>query len=100
MATTLLPGRKTAHSMFKLLLEEDKMENRLCDCVFIVWDECTAANKVFIATVDRILREISDTYFPANFDELYLLSQEANARMKSTGVLNAQYFGGTLPNFI
>ncbi|GFY23143.1 ATP-dependent DNA helicase [Trichonephila clavipes] len=59
IAATLLHEGKTAHSMFKIPLESERMENSVCsvtknsdkakvlqDCVFVVWGECTMANKI------------------------------------------------------
>ncbi|GFX68491.1 ATP-dependent DNA helicase [Trichonephila clavipes] len=65
IAATLLHGGKTAHSMFEIPLESERMENPVCsvtknsdkakvlqDCVFVVWDECTMANKISIEAVN------------------------------------------------
>ncbi|XP_069965797.1 uncharacterized protein [Bactrocera oleae] len=71
IAATLLPGGKTAHSMFKIPIEVIHMENPVCgisknsykakvlqDCVFVVWDECTMANKVSIEAVNRTMKDL------------------------------------------
>ncbi|GFV98003.1 ATP-dependent DNA helicase [Trichonephila clavipes] len=68
---TLLHGGKMAHSMFKIPLESERMENPVCsvtknsdeakvlqDCVFVVWDECTMANKISIEAVNRTMQDI------------------------------------------
>ncbi|GFV71823.1 ATP-dependent DNA helicase [Trichonephila clavipes] len=66
IAATLLHGGKTANSMFKSPLESERMENPVCnitknsdkakvlqECVFVVWDECTMANKISIEAVEQ-----------------------------------------------
>lgn len=71
IAATLLPGGKTAHSMFKIPLDLDRTENPVCnipknslkakvlqDCVIVVWDECTMANKMSIEAVNRTMQDI------------------------------------------
>ncbi|GBP56874.1 ATP-dependent DNA helicase pif1 [Eumeta japonica] len=71
IAATLLSGRKTAQSMFKIPLDLERMENTVCsipknslkakvlqDCVFVVWDECTMANKISIEIVNRTMQDI------------------------------------------
>ncbi|GBP91737.1 A disintegrin and metalloproteinase with thrombospondin motifs 7 [Eumeta japonica] len=70
-ATTLLPEGKTAHSMFKIPLDLDRVENAVCslpknnlkakvvqDFVFIEWDECTMTNKISIEAVNRTMQDI------------------------------------------
>ncbi|GFU04677.1 ATP-dependent DNA helicase [Trichonephila clavipes] len=62
---------ETAHSMFKIPLESERMKNPVCivtknsdkakllqDCVFVVWDECTMANKISIKAVNRTMQDI------------------------------------------
>ncbi|GFT04160.1 ATP-dependent DNA helicase [Trichonephila clavipes] len=71
IAATLLHGEKTAHSMFKIPLESERMENSVCsvtknsdkvkvlqDCVFVVRDECTMANKISIEAVNRTMQDL------------------------------------------
>ncbi|CAK1594996.1 unnamed protein product [Parnassius mnemosyne] len=71
IAATLLPGGKTAHSMFKIPIEAERMENPVCsisknshkakvlqDCAFVVWDECTMANKISIEAVNRTMQDL------------------------------------------
>ncbi|XP_043467393.1 ATP-dependent DNA helicase pif1-like [Leptopilina heterotoma] len=71
IAATLLPGGRTAHSMFKIPINIDQMEIPLCsitkncnmakvlrECVLIVWDECTMANKRGIEALDRTLQDV------------------------------------------
>ncbi|KAJ8736701.1 hypothetical protein PYW08_007357 [Mythimna loreyi] len=71
IAATLLPGGKTAHTMFKIPIDLDRTENPVCgitrncdkaqvirECSLIIWDECTMAHKKAIEAVDRTLREI------------------------------------------
>ncbi|GBP42624.1 ATP-dependent DNA helicase pif1 [Eumeta japonica] len=71
IAATLLPGGKTAHTMFKIPIDLDRTENPVCnisrnsnkakvlrDCSLIVWDECTMANRKAIEALDRTLRDI------------------------------------------
>ena len=35
------------------------MAKILCDCVLIVWDECTMSNKKAVEAVDRTLRDVT-----------------------------------------
>ncbi|GFT62793.1 ATP-dependent DNA helicase [Trichonephila clavipes] len=71
IAATLLHGGKTVHSMFKIPLESERMENPVCsemknsdkakvlqDCVFVVWDECTMAIKISIEAVNRTMQDL------------------------------------------
>ncbi|GFW36896.1 ATP-dependent DNA helicase [Trichonephila clavipes] len=71
IAATLLHGGKTVHSIFKIPLESERMENPVCsvtknndkakvlqDCVFVVWDECTMANKISIEAVNRTMQDL------------------------------------------
>ncbi|GBP62999.1 ATP-dependent DNA helicase PIF1 [Eumeta japonica] len=71
IAATLLPGGKTAHTMFKIPIDLDRTENPVCnisrnsnkakvlrDCSLIIWDECTMANRKAIEALDRTLRDI------------------------------------------
>lgn len=71
IAATLLPGGKTAHTMFKIPIDLDRTETPTCavtrncdkakvfqDCCLIVWDECTMSNKKAVEAVDRTLRDI------------------------------------------
>lgn len=71
IAATLLPGGKTAHSMFKIPLDLDINETPVCaisrnsekakilaECSLIVWDECTMANKKAVEAVNRTLQDI------------------------------------------
>ncbi|GFY22043.1 ATP-dependent DNA helicase [Trichonephila clavipes] len=60
-----------AHSVFKIPLESERMENPVCsvtknsdkakllqDCIFVVWDECTMANKISIEAVNRTMQDL------------------------------------------
>ncbi|CAG4984962.1 unnamed protein product [Colias eurytheme] len=71
IAATLLPGGKTAHSMFKIPIDLERAETPVCgvsrnsdkghvlkDCSLIVWDECTMANRKAVEAVDRTLQDI------------------------------------------
>lgn len=71
IAATLLPGGKTAHSMFKIPIDLDISEHPVCgisrncdkakilrDCCLIIWDECTMAHRKAVEAVDRTLRDI------------------------------------------
>lgn len=71
ISATLLPGGKTAHSMFKIPIDIDRHETPVCnisknsdkakvirDACLIVWDECTMANKKAIEAVDKTLQDL------------------------------------------
>ncbi|XP_060855199.1 ATP-dependent DNA helicase pif1-like [Metopolophium dirhodum] len=71
IASTLIHGGKTAHSMFKLPIDLNITNTPVCnikknsqlakvltDCVLIVWDECTMAHKSGVEALDRTLRDI------------------------------------------
>ncbi|XP_036347381.1 uncharacterized protein LOC118756745, partial [Rhagoletis pomonella] len=71
IAATLLPGGKTAHTMFKIPLNLDINETPVCavsrnsekakilaECSLIVWDECTMAHKKAVEAVNRTLQDI------------------------------------------
>lgn len=71
IAATLLPGGKTAHTMFKIPIDLESNESPVCavsrnsdkgrvlrDCSLIVWDECTMANRKAVEAVDRTLQDI------------------------------------------
>ncbi|XP_043474367.1 ATP-dependent DNA helicase pif1-like [Leptopilina heterotoma] len=71
IAATLLPGGRTAHSMFKIPINIEQMETPVCsvsrnspvaevlkECALIVWDECTMAHKKSIEALDRTLKDI------------------------------------------
>ncbi|XP_035445477.2 uncharacterized protein LOC118272869 [Spodoptera frugiperda] len=71
IAATLLPGGKTAHTMFKIPIDLDRTESPTCsisrnsdkarvlrDCNLIIWDECTMAHRKGVEAVDRTLRDI------------------------------------------
>ncbi|CAH2098236.1 unnamed protein product [Euphydryas editha] len=75
IAATLLPGGRTAHTMFKILIDLNSTESPVCnvsrnsdkakllrDCALIVWDECTMANQKAVEAVDRTLRGHSRSY--------------------------------------
>ena len=77
IAATLLPGGKTAHTMFKIPIDLDRTENPVCnisrnsdkakvlrDCSLIIWDECTMANRKAVEAVDRTLRDIKQNNQP------------------------------------
>ena len=74
IAATLLPGGKTAHSMFKLPLELDNIESPVCNissnsslaellrrCSLIIWDECTMSNKKAVEALDRTLQDLRNS---------------------------------------
>lgn len=94
IAATLLPGGRTAHSMFKIPINVDHMEFPICaisrnsskaqllrECSLIVWDECTMANKLSVEALDRTLRDI----------------RESNNTMGGVTVLFSGDFRQTLP---
>ncbi|XP_054259503.1 uncharacterized protein LOC128984227 [Macrosteles quadrilineatus] len=71
IAATLLPGGRTAHSVFKLPLNLTNVEMPTCNipkdseraallrqCSLIVWYECTMAHKGALEALDRSLRDI------------------------------------------
>ena len=71
IASTLLPGGKTAHAMFKIPLQLDCSESPACnisrnsdkasvlrDCSLIIWDECTMAHRKAIEAVNRTLQDV------------------------------------------
>ena len=71
IAATLLSGGRTAHSTFKLPFDLSSSEDFVCNitknsgigelikrCDFIVWDECTMANKKALEALDRSIRDI------------------------------------------
>ncbi|XP_045500075.1 uncharacterized protein LOC123697576 [Colias croceus] len=71
IAATLLPGGKTAHTMFKIPIDLDRTESPTCsisrnsdkakvlrECNLIIWDECTMAHRKAVEAVDRTLRDI------------------------------------------
>merc|ERR1712020_218977 len=71
IASYLLPGGRTAHSMFKLPLDLTTKEAPTCNirkgsgaaevlkqCSLIVWDECTMTHKAAFEAVDRTLRDL------------------------------------------
>ena len=73
ISATLLPGGKTAHSMFKIPIDIDRHETPVCnisknsdkakvirDACLIVWDECTMANKKAIEAVDKTLQDLQN----------------------------------------
>ncbi|XP_043474431.1 uncharacterized protein LOC122506366 [Leptopilina heterotoma] len=71
IAATLLPGGRTAHSMFKIPINIEQSDTPVCflsknspmsdvirNCSFIVWDECTMAHKKNIEALNRSLQDI------------------------------------------
>ncbi|XP_045511060.1 uncharacterized protein LOC123705982 [Colias croceus] len=77
IAATLLPGGKTAHTMFKIPIDLDRTESPICnisrnsdkakvlrDCCLIIWDESTMANRKAVEAVDRTLRDIKRNDLP------------------------------------
>ncbi len=71
IAATLLPGGRTAHSMFKLPLDVVAGQRATCNikrgtalatvierAALIIWDEATMANRASIEALDRTLRDI------------------------------------------
>lgn len=71
IAATLLPGGKTAHTMFKIPINLDSTESPVCnlsrnsdrakvikDCSLIVWDECTMAHRKALEAVNRTLQDL------------------------------------------
>ncbi|KAG6463394.1 hypothetical protein O3G_MSEX013848 [Manduca sexta] len=71
IAATLLPGGKTAHTMFKIPIDLNRTESPTCsisrnsdkakilrECNLIIWDECTMAHRKGVEAVDRTLRDI------------------------------------------
>ena len=71
IAATLLPGGRTAHSMFKLPLNLNSTDEPVCniskgtgaatllkEAKLIVWDECTMAHRKMLEALDRTLRDI------------------------------------------
>ncbi|XP_022176581.1 uncharacterized protein LOC111037986 [Myzus persicae] len=74
IASTLIQGGKTAHSMFKLPIDLNITDTPVCnkkknstlakvltDCVLIVWDERTMAHKSGVEALDRTLRDIGSS---------------------------------------
>ncbi|XP_022172105.1 ATP-dependent DNA helicase PIF2-like, partial [Myzus persicae] len=72
IAATLLPGGRTAHSMFKLPLtiinndlpvcnikKGSEMAKLIQECKLIVWDECTMAHKKAIEALNRSLIDLT-----------------------------------------
>ncbi|GFU84590.1 ATP-dependent DNA helicase [Trichonephila clavipes] len=73
ITATLLSGGRTAHSVFKLLLNLASEEAPTCNisknsargtllqqCKLIVWDECTMSHKRAIEALDRCLQDIQN----------------------------------------
>ena len=72
IAATLLPGGRTAHSMFKLPINLNSEQptcnirkgTALADLLqitdLIIWDECTMAHRAALGGLDRSLRDIRD----------------------------------------
>ncbi|XP_067944956.1 ATP-dependent DNA helicase PIF1-like [Watersipora subatra] len=71
IAATLLEGRRTSHSMFKLPLDIGRLETPVCNIrkgtglaqllqttKLIVWDECTMAHKATLEALDRTLKDL------------------------------------------
>jgi hypothetical protein len=72
IAAQLLPGGRTAHSMFKIPFEimEDSVcaipkNSSLADVLkmaaLIIWDECSAQHRFAFEAVDRTLRDLRDS---------------------------------------
>lgn len=72
IAATLLPGGRTAHSMFKLPLTMINNDLPVCnikkgsamakliqECKLLVWDECTMAHKKAIEALNRSLIDLT-----------------------------------------
>ena len=76
IAATLLPGGRTAHSMFKLPInmmsdsptcnvsKGTGMAQVLEKCELIVWDECTLAHKKSLEALDRTLQDLRNSQKP------------------------------------
>ena len=71
IASTLLPGGRTAHSTFKLPLNLIKDDKPICNlsmetsaasvlrqAKLIIWDECTMSHKRAFEAVDRLMQDI------------------------------------------
>ena len=71
IASTLIPGGRTAHSLFKIPINLNTSDSPVCNvskssglaeilkrASLIVWDECTMAHKKSLEAVDRTLRDI------------------------------------------
>ncbi|XP_027156867.1 uncharacterized protein LOC113758038 [Coffea eugenioides] len=76
VAASILPGGRTAHSQFKIPIDENNDSgcnvNKQSNCarlvkqaILIIWDEATMAQKYAIKCFDKLLRDImdSDTVF-------------------------------------
>ncbi|XP_054285654.1 uncharacterized protein LOC129002107 [Macrosteles quadrilineatus] len=74
IAATLLPGGRTAHSMFKIPINVEHMDIPICSisksapmarvlqaASLIVWDECTMSNKLTIEALDRTLKDMRNS---------------------------------------
>lgn len=71
VASSLLPGGRTAHSRFKLPLDVDDksagyiskqsgLAKMIIECRLIIWDEASMANRHSIETLDATLRDLCD----------------------------------------
>ncbi|XP_054259696.1 ATP-dependent DNA helicase pif1-like [Macrosteles quadrilineatus] len=71
IAATLLPGGRTAHSVFKLPLNLTSTESATCNiskdseraallrqCKLLVWDECTMSHKRALEALNRLLQDV------------------------------------------
>uniref|UniRef100_A0A1B0CJG8 ATP-dependent DNA helicase n=1 Tax=Lutzomyia longipalpis TaxID=7200 RepID=A0A1B0CJG8_LUTLO len=74
IAATLLPGGRTAHSVFRLPLDLAQRSQASCtisknsgkakllrETTLIVWDECTMAHAKALETVDITLKDVRDS---------------------------------------
>ncbi|XP_022862082.1 uncharacterized protein LOC111382368 [Olea europaea var. sylvestris] len=75
VATSLLPGGRTAHSRFKISLEkvgeincsiskQSALGTLLKMCRLIIWDEAPMVNRCAEESVDKMLRDITDCKLP------------------------------------
>ncbi|XP_041001096.1 uncharacterized protein LOC121246852 [Juglans microcarpa x Juglans regia] len=75
VAASILPGRRTAHSRFKIPLNADK--DSTCNVIkqgslakllrlakLIIWDEAPMSTKYSIEALDKMLRDINDIDLP------------------------------------
>uniref|UniRef100_A0A1U7WL96 ATP-dependent DNA helicase n=1 Tax=Nicotiana sylvestris TaxID=4096 RepID=A0A1U7WL96_NICSY len=74
VATSILPGGRTAHSRFKIPIDinenvscniskQSALASLIRDAKVIVWDEASMANKRMLEVFDLLLKDPMDTHF-------------------------------------